>query len=85
MEQLIFAYEPLSAIGSGKPDTPKNANRVAKRIKDLTKKDVPVLYGGSVNPENVKSFVDQENINGVLVGSASFEAEEFIKIIEALQ
>jgi len=76
----IVAYEPLFAIGSGTADTPENANKVAGEIKQ--KGSYQVLYGGSVNSENIKSFISEENISGVLVGGASLEAEEFIKIIQ---
>lgn len=73
----LIAYEPIFAIGTGNPDTPENANEVALNFKDLE-----VLYGGSVTPENVGNFIAQENISGVLVGNASLDAEEFLKIIK---
>lgn len=76
----IIAYEPIFAIGSGNPDTPENANNIAEQIKQ--KGNYEVLYGGSVNSANINSFVSQPNLSGVLVGGASLEAEEFIKIIE---
>jgi triosephosphate isomerase len=76
----ITAYEPIAAIGSGNPDTPENADAVAAVIK--SKNNVQVLYGGSVTAENVKSFTAKTNIDGVVVGGASLEAEELIKIIQ---
>lgn len=76
----IVAYEPMFAIGTGNPDTPENTNEVAIQIK--TKGSFKVLYGGSVNSANIKNFTSQSNIDGVLVGGASLEAEEFIKIIQ---
>lgn len=76
----IVAYEPVFAIGSGNPDTPENANEIALSVKQ--KGDDRVLYGGSVTNENVDSFTSQPNLSGVLVGGASLEAEEFIKIIQ---
>ncbi len=76
----IVAYEPIFAIGSKNPDTPQNANIVANFIK--TKGNYKVLYGGSVTPQNVKSFTEKENLNGVLVGGASLDPDEFIKIIQ---
>lgn len=82
--QLIFAYEPLAAIGSGKPETPENANRVAEKIKKLTSQ-APVLYGGSVNSGNAKGFVAEKNIDGLLIGNASLGAREFTKIIQAVR
>ncbi|MBI2330317.1 triosephosphate isomerase [Candidatus Daviesbacteria bacterium] len=75
----LAAYEPIFAIGTGNPDTLENANNVAAKLKQ-SYGDLEVLYGGSVTSDNVESFIAQENINGVLVGGASLEAEEFIKI-----
>ena len=76
----IVAYEPTFAIGSGNSDTPENADNIANFIK--TKGNYQILYGGSVTPQNVKSFTDKENLSGVLVGGASLEPNEFIKIIQ---
>jgi len=76
----VVAYEPVFAIGTGQADTPENANDVARVIK--SKGVTYILYGGSVTSENVKSFIDKENINGVLVGGASLEANEFFEIIK---
>lgn len=76
----VVAYEPVFAIGSGNPDTPENADEVAEVLK--SENDYQVLYGGSVTPENVKNFTSKANINGVLVGGASLDPEEFYKIIE---
>lgn len=76
----MVAYEPIFAIGTGTPDTPENANNVAKTLKEKYGQDLEVLYGGSINSTIVKSFTDQTNISGVLIGNASLDAEEFIKI-----
>lgn len=76
----LIAYEPIFAIGSGNPDTPQNADDVANFIK--TKGNYQILYGGSVTPQNVKSFTDKENLSGVLVGGASLNPNEFIEIIK---
>lgn len=76
----LVAYEPIWAIGSGNPDTPENANQVAEALKEKHGQDLEVLYGGSVAPENVEAFVYQPNINGVLIGKVSLDADEFIKI-----
>lgn len=75
----LVAYEPVFAIGTGNPDTPENANKVAESLKQKNG-DLEVIYGGSVDSGNVKGFIAQENISGVLVGNASLDAEEFIKI-----
>lgn len=76
----LVAYEPTWAIGNGNPDTPENANIIASKLKQGYDKQLEVLYGGSVTSENVKGFTAQENINGVLVGNASLNPAEFIKI-----
>lgn len=77
---LVVAYEPLSAIGSGEADDPKNADEMARKIKEITP-DVFVLYGGSVSAENVHDFTQMPHIDGVLVGGASLDPQEFSKII----
>ncbi|MCL5435209.1 MAG: triose-phosphate isomerase [Patescibacteria group bacterium] len=76
----IIAYEPVFAIGSGNPDTPENADQVASFIKSEND-TYKILYGGSVTSENVKNFTKMPNVDGVLVGGASLNPEEFIKII----
>jgi len=76
----LIAYEPIFAIGSQNPDTPENADEIARAIKQ--KGSYQVLYGGSVTSLNVKDFTLMPNISGVLVGGASLDAKEFIKIIE---
>jgi len=76
----IVAYEPVAAIGSGNPDTPENAHAVAETIKTSYPFVQYVLYGGSVTPENVSSFTQQELISGVLVGGASLKAEVFFEL-----
>jgi triosephosphate isomerase (TIM) len=76
----IVAYEPVFAIGSGTPDTPENADEVSSVLKQ--KQDLEVLYGGSVNSENVKTFTSMPNISGVLVGGSSLSAQEFLKVVD---
>jgi triosephosphate isomerase (TIM) len=76
------AYEPLFAIGSGNPDTPENAQEIARKIVEKTKVEY-VLYGGSVTSKNVKGFTTMENINGVLVGGASLNPIEFSNILNS--
>jgi triosephosphate isomerase len=72
----IVAYEPPTAIGSGNPDTPENADSQAALI--LKQSGIRrVLYGGSVKPENVATFVSQPSIGGVLIGGASLKGEIF--------
>lgn len=77
----LLLYEPLFAIGSGQADTPENANAVAKKLSAIL--PVPILYGGSVVPENVRGFIDQEFLAGVGVGGASLDPQKFINLITA--
>lgn len=76
----IVAYEPVWAIGTGKAESPEQADTVAQNIK--AKNGVKtVLYGGSVTAENVGSFTHSEEIDGVLVGMASLSPQQFSQII----
>lgn len=77
----IAAYEPVFAIGTGTPDTPENANKVALEVKSRNP-GLSILYGGSVTSENAKSFLEHEDISGLLIGKASLDAQEFLKIVE---
>ena len=77
----IVAYEPVFAIGSGVADTPQNAQKVASSIKSKNPFIEEILYGGSVTKDNIKSFVEQKDINGVLVGGASLDPSSFTDLI----
>lgn len=88
---LLVAYEPLWAVGSGIADTPEDALKAALFIRKCVAKitgararahDIPVLYGGSVTSKNAASFLQEEALNGVLVGNASLNPREFFKIVE---
>ena len=80
-ENLVLAYEPVWAIGTGKTATPEIAQEAHAFVKSLL--DVPVLYGGSVKPENAAELMAQPDVDGALVGGASLEVESFAEICEA--
>ncbi len=78
----VVAYEPVWAIGTGKTDSPENANQVVSAIKSKTGASV-VIYGGSVTAENVATFVAQPAIDGVLPGGASLDPEKYAHLVAA--
>jgi triosephosphate isomerase len=78
---LVIAYEPVWAIGTGKTATPEQAEDAHRFIKDVL--DRPVLYGGSVKPENAADLLSQPSIDGALVGGASLDADSFGAICRA--
>jgi len=80
-EGLVVAYEPIWAIGTGKTASPEQAREAHAFIKSLL--PVPVLYGGSVKPDNAAELLAQEGIDGALVGGASLEVESFTAICRA--
>jgi triosephosphate isomerase (TIM) len=80
-ESLVVAYEPVWAIGTGRTATPEIAQEAHAFIKDLI--DVPVLYGGSVKPENAEELLRQPDVDGALVGGASLEVDSFSAICQA--
>ena len=80
-DDLVIAYEPVWAIGTGKTATPEQAEEAHLFIKGLL--DRPVLYGGSVKPENAAELLSQPSIDGALVGGASLEPDSFAAICRA--
>lgn len=88
-DSIIIAYEPIWAIGTGKTATSKEANEMSSFIRNVilniySKKisdNMIILYGGSVNAQNVSEIMNESDIDGALVGGASLKAEEFIKIV----
>jgi triosephosphate isomerase len=81
-EKVIVAYEPVWAIGSGIPETPENARKVASFIKKIIGKTTKILYGGSVNSKNIGGYLALSEISGALVGGASLNKDEFINILK---
>jgi triosephosphate isomerase len=80
---LVIAYEPVWAIGTGKTATPQMAQEAHESIKELI--DVPMLYGGSVKPENAAELLAQPAIDGALVGGASLDVDSFAAICRAVR
>lgn len=90
LANIIFAYEPVWAIDTGLADNPDNALSMALLIRKTASKIIgdnavsklKVLYGGSVDSKNVAGFLNQDGIDGLLIGGASVKREEFKKILE---
>ncbi|MEM9398930.1 MAG: triose-phosphate isomerase [Verrucomicrobiota bacterium] len=88
---VVIAYEPVWAIGTGKTATPEQAQEVHKQIRGLVAKNaddavaekIRILYGGSVKPGNAEELMSQDDIDGALVGGASLDCESFTAIVEA--
>lgn len=90
LSNLLIAYEPVWAIGTGNTATPGDAQAMAAHIRQLAATidaeaaaEVPILYGGSVNPGNAPDFFAGEDIDGALVGGASLVADDFLAIVQA--
>jgi triosephosphate isomerase len=91
IEQVVVAYEPVWAIGTGKVATPEQAEEVhadlrsllAKHYNDQSAAKVRILYGGSVKPNNAAELLAQPNIDGALIGGASLKVDDFLGIAAA--
>jgi len=89
MGEMVIAYEPVWAIGTGKTATPEQAEEVHRFIRSKIQKlysrevteKIRIQYGGSVTPENIRSLMNQPDVDGALVGGASLKAESFSKIV----
>lgn len=91
-KQVVIAYEPIWAIGTGKSSSAQDADQVCGYIREVVanvfSQDVAdavrIQYGGSVKPENIAEYMAQPNIDGALVGGASLEPGSFLKLLEAI-
>ena len=90
LKEVVIAYEPIWAIGTGKSATSEDANemcaQVRKTVADVSSQDVAdatrIQYGGSVKPNNVKEYMAQSDIDGALVGGASLKVDDFVQLLE---
>lgn len=90
-KQVMIAYEPIWAIGTGKTATPEQANdmhdhirlSIAQQYSNYLAENTPILYGGSCNPKNAKELFSQPHIDGGLIGGASLKTEDFIQIAKS--
>jgi len=85
LKKIMIAYEPIWAIGTGQTATPEYANDICAFIKHKLGLNISTLYGGSVNSQNIKSFVQYQDIDGVLVGGASLKSTEVKNIIKNIK
>ncbi|MFP3947495.1 MAG: triose-phosphate isomerase [Gemmatimonadota bacterium] len=91
LPELIVAYEPVWAIGTGETATPADASEAHATLRAFLKgacgaavaESVPILYGGSVKPHNARDLLSARDVDGVLVGGASLEADSFGRIVAA--
>jgi len=89
-EDIILAYEPVWAIGTGVSAEPRDAQEAIAYMRNIVREqwgdladDIRILYGGSIKPSNVAAFMACPDIDGVLVGGASLDARDFAEIIQA--
>jgi len=91
VRQVVIAYEPVWAIGTGRNATPQQAEEVHVALRKLladrynaeVAQGIRIQYGGSVKPDNARDLLSQPNIDGALVGGASLKADQFLKIVAA--
>jgi triosephosphate isomerase len=89
IENIVIAYEPIWAIGTGRTATPEQAQEVHAFIRENLRKkysnksdDIRIIYGGSVIPENIDSLMACADVDGALVGGASLKVESFVRIVK---
>ncbi|MBM4135454.1 MAG: triose-phosphate isomerase [Nitrospira sp.] len=88
-EDIVIAYEPIWAIGTGKTATPEQAQEAHAYIRERQKilygnkgNEIRILYGGSVTPENIDSLMACKDVDGALVGGASLKVDSFVRIVK---
>ena len=90
LQQVVIAYEPIWAIGTGKSSTSKDANEmcafVRQTVAELSSQTVAeatrIQYGGSVKPNNIEEYMAESDIDGALVGGASLKVDDFVQLLE---
>ena len=91
-ENIVLAYEPVWAIGTGETASPEQAQEMHEFIRETVRKiygsdvaeDVSILYGGSVKPENAKEIFSKPDVDGGLIGGAALKADDFVAIVNAI-
>jgi triosephosphate isomerase len=91
-ENIILAYEPVWAIGTGETASPEQAQEMHQFIRETVRKtfgsdvaeDVSILYGGSVKPDNAKEIFSKPDVDGGLIGGAALNAKDFVAIVNAI-
>ena len=91
-EQIVLAYEPVWAIGTGETATPEQAQEMHRFIRETVRntfgsnvsEEVSILYGGSVKPENAKEIFSKEDVDGGLIGGAALKASDFAAIVNSI-
>lgn len=92
-KNIVLAYEPVWAIGTGETASPKQAQEmhafirevIAKKFGNTVAQEVSILYGGSVKPSNAKEIFSQTDVDGGLIGGAALKASDFVALIKAIQ
>ena len=84
-ERGVLAYEPVWAIGTGRNATPEQAQEVHAFLRTRVPRDTPILYGGSVKPQNAAAIFAMPDVDGGLIGGASLVAADFLAILRAAQ
>ena len=91
-EQIVLAYEPVWAIGTGETASPEQAQEMHRFIRETVRQrygstvaeEVSILYGGSVKPENAKEIFSKPDVDGGLIGGAALKATDFVAIVSSI-